>query len=111
MSDKRSRHDSDGRSQRSRRTSYHTRSEAGGSTASTTLREARRRTALSKLQSEQGERASELARQHAEAETELARQQAEAAQQQAFVLSRNITYLALLLAGGGVVFIHPSGFS
>ena len=66
MSDKRSRHESDAKSQRSRGTSYRTRSEAGGSTASTTISEARRRAALSKLQAEQSERAvavkSELAR-------------------------------------------------
>ena len=82
MSDKRSRHDSDGRSQRSRRTSYHTRSEAGVSTASSTLSEVRRRAALSKLQAEQGQRAAaakaELAQHQAEAEAERARRQAEA---------------------------------
>ena len=87
MSDKRSRHDSDGRSQRSRRTSYHTRSEAGVSTASSTLSEARRRAALSKLQAEQGQRAAaaktELAQQQAEAEAEQARYQAEQARRQA----------------------------
>ena len=87
MSDKRSRHDSDGRSQRSRRTSYHTRSEAGVSTASSTLSEVRRRAALSKLQAEQGQRAAaaktELAQHQAEAEAEQARRQAEQARQQA----------------------------
>ena len=87
MSDKRSRHDSDGRSQRSRRTSYHTRSEAGVSTASSTLSEVRRRAALSKLQAEQGQRAAaaktELAQHQAEAEAEQARHQAEQARHQA----------------------------
>ena len=75
MSDKRSRHDGDARSQRSR-TSYRTRSEAGASAASSSLSEARRRAALSKLQAEQGQRA-------AAAKAELARQEAEAAQRKA----------------------------
>ena len=87
MSEKRSRHDSDGRSQRSRRTSYHTRSEAGVSTASSTLSEVRRRAALSKLQAEQDQRAAaakaELAQHQAEAEAEQDRHQAEQARHQA----------------------------
>ena len=87
MSDKRSRHDSDGRSQRSRRTSYHTRSEACVSTASSTLSEVRRRAALSKLQADQGQHAAaakaELAQHQAEAEAEQARHQAEQARHQA----------------------------
>ena len=86
MSDKRSRHDGDARSQRSR-TSYRTRSEAGASAASSSLSEARRRAALSKLQAEQGQRAAaakaELARQEEETRTELARQEAETARRKA----------------------------
>ena len=86
MSDKRSRHDGDARSQRSR-TSYRIRSEAGASAASSSLSEARRRAALSKLQAEQGQRAAaakaELARQEAETKAELARQEAELARQEA----------------------------
>ena len=86
MSDKRSRHDGDARSQRSR-TSYRTRSEAGASAASSSLSEARRRAALSKLQAEQGQRAAaakaELARQEEETQTELARQEAETARRKA----------------------------
>ena len=86
MSDKRSRHDGDARSQRSK-TSYRTRSEAGASAASSSLSEARRRAALSKLQAEQGQRTAaakaELARQEEETQTELARQEAELARQEA----------------------------
>ena len=86
MSDKRSRHDGDARSQRSR-TSYRTRSEAGASAASSSLSEARRRAALSKLQAEQGQRAAaakaEMARQQEETHAELARQEAETAQRKA----------------------------
>ena len=86
MSDKRSRHDGDARSQRSK-TSYRTRSEAGASAASSRLSEARRRAALSKLQAEQGQRTAaakaELARQEEETQTELAKQEAEAAQREA----------------------------
>ena len=79
MSDKRSRHDGDARSQRSR-TSYRTRSEAGASAASSSLSEARRRAALTKLQAEQGQRTAAakaaLAREQEETQAELARQEA-----------------------------------
>ena len=68
---------SDAKSQRS----YRTRSEVSGSAVSS-LSEARRRAALSKLQAEQAQRAAtakaELARQQAAAQAEAARQQAEA---------------------------------
>ncbi|XP_043238930.1 uncharacterized protein LOC122390257 [Amphibalanus amphitrite] len=87
MSDKRSRHASDAKSHQSRRSSYHTRSEASFSTASSGLSEARRRAALSQLQAEQAQRAAaakaELARRLAEADAEQARRQAEQARQQA----------------------------
>ncbi|XP_043189134.1 uncharacterized protein LOC122363682 [Amphibalanus amphitrite] len=87
MSDKRSRHASDAKSHQSRRSSYHTRSEASFSTASSGLSEARRRAALSQLQAEQAQRAAaakaELARRLAEADAEQARRQAEQAEAQA----------------------------
>ncbi|KAF0314273.1 hypothetical protein FJT64_015251 [Amphibalanus amphitrite] len=87
MSDKRSRHDSDAKSHQSRRSSYHTRSEASFSKASSGLSEARRRAALSQLQAEQAQRAAaakaELARRLAEADAEQARRQAEQARRQA----------------------------
>ena len=80
MSDKRSRHDGDARSQRNR-TSYRTRSEVGASAASSSLSETRRRAALSKLQAEQGQRAAAakaaLAQEQEETQAELARQEAE----------------------------------
>ncbi|XP_043246546.1 uncharacterized protein LOC122394053 [Amphibalanus amphitrite] len=80
MSDKRSRHDSDAKSQQGHRSSYHTRSEASFSTASSGLSEARRRAALSKLQADQTQRAAaakaELARRLAEAEAALEAQAA-----------------------------------
>ena len=67
--------------------SWHTRSVAGASTASSTLSQARRRAALSRLQAEQAQRKAaaeaELARRQAEAQAEAARQQAEAARRQA----------------------------
>ena len=76
MSDGQSQHDGCAKSERSRRTLYRTRSEAGASAASSSLGVARRRAALSNLQAEQSKRA-------AAAKAELARCQAEQARQQA----------------------------
>ena len=99
MSDNRSRQDSDARS-RGSRTSHRTWSETGDSTASSSLRKARCRAALNKLQAELGQRAAaakrelaELARQLAELtqrQTELAQQETELAQQQAELTRRQV---------------------
>ena len=78
MSDTRSRQGSAVKSERNRRTSCRTRSEAGGSTASSKLSEARRRAALSRLEAEQGQRAAEAKAELARAQAELARLNAEA---------------------------------
>ena len=90
MSDNQSRQDSDARS-RGIRTNHRTWSEAGASTASSSLNEARCRAARSKLQAAQGQRAAaakaelaELTRQQAE----LTQRQAELAQQQAELTRR-----------------------
>ncbi|XP_043212716.1 uncharacterized protein LOC122376815, partial [Amphibalanus amphitrite] len=83
MSDKRSRHASDAKSHQSRRSSYHTRSEASFSTASSGLSEARRRAALSQLQAEQAQRAAAAKAELARRQVEQARLQAEQADAQA----------------------------